>query len=69
VINDSDIFPEREDEVISVIDRLVRQACNMWYVWLWWIELIWFYCDKVCELVNLKCEIILFNHDKSRHRR
>ena len=29
VINDSDIFPEREDEVISVIDRLVRQACNM----------------------------------------
>jgi len=29
VINDSDIFPEREDEVINVIDRLVRQACNM----------------------------------------
>ena len=29
VINDSDIFPEREDEVISVIDRLIRQACNM----------------------------------------
>jgi hypothetical protein len=29
VINESDIFPEREDEVISVIDRLVRQACNM----------------------------------------
>ena len=29
VINDSDIFPEREDEVIDVIDRLVRQACNM----------------------------------------
>jgi hypothetical protein len=29
VINKSDIFPEREDEVISVIDRLVRQACNM----------------------------------------
>jgi hypothetical protein len=28
VIN-SDIFPEREDEVISVIDRLIRQACNM----------------------------------------
>jgi len=34
VINDSDIFPEREDEVISVIDRLIRQACNMWCVWL-----------------------------------
>ena len=29
VINDSDIFPERGEEVISVIDRLVRQACNM----------------------------------------
>jgi len=29
VINESDIFPEREDEVISVIDSLVRQACNM----------------------------------------
>jgi len=29
MIHDSDIFPEREDEVISVIDKLVRQACNM----------------------------------------
>lgn len=29
VINESDIFPEREDEVVSVIDRLIRQACNM----------------------------------------
>ena len=29
VISDSDVFPEREEEVISVIDRLVRQACNM----------------------------------------
>ena len=29
VINDSDIFPEREDDVIKVIDRLVHQACNM----------------------------------------
>ena len=29
VIDKSDIFPEREDEVISVIDRLIRQACNM----------------------------------------
>ncbi|MBS1267905.1 MAG: hypothetical protein MAG458_00619 [Nitrosopumilus sp.] len=29
VINESDIFPEREDEVINVIDRLVRQACSM----------------------------------------
>ena len=29
VINESDIFPEREDEVINVIDRLIRQACNM----------------------------------------
>ena len=29
VINESDIFPEREDEVLNVIDKLVRQACNM----------------------------------------
>ena len=29
MINESDIFPEREEEVISVIDRLIRQACNM----------------------------------------
>ena len=29
VIKDSDIFPEREEEVINVIDRLIRQACNM----------------------------------------
>ncbi|QLH08070.1 hypothetical protein [Nitrosopumilus ureiphilus] len=29
VINESDIFPEREDEVINVIDRVIRQACNM----------------------------------------
>ncbi len=29
VINKSDIFPEREDDVINVIDRLIRQACNM----------------------------------------
>jgi len=29
VINESDIFPEREDEVISVIEKLIRQASNM----------------------------------------
>ena len=29
VINESDIFPEREDEVINVIDTLIRQACRM----------------------------------------
>ena len=29
VINDSDIFPEREDEVIIVIEKLIRQASNM----------------------------------------
>ena len=29
VINESDILPEREDEVINVIDRLIRQACNV----------------------------------------
>ena len=29
VIDQSDVFPEREEEVISVIDKLIRQACNM----------------------------------------
>ncbi|MGI9566143.1 MAG: hypothetical protein ACR2LL_03900 [Nitrosopumilus sp.] len=29
VINKSDIFPEREEQVITVIDRLIRQACSM----------------------------------------
>ncbi len=29
VINEGEIFPEREQEVIGVIDRLIRQACNM----------------------------------------
>ena len=29
VIKDSDVFPEREEDVMSVIDRLIRQACNV----------------------------------------
>ena len=29
VINESDIFFEKEDQVIDVIDRLIRQACNV----------------------------------------
>ena len=29
VINESDIFTEREEQVIDVIDRLIRQACNV----------------------------------------
>ncbi len=29
VINESDVFLEREDEIINVIDKLIRQACNM----------------------------------------
>ena len=29
VINESDIFPEREDEVVSVIEKVIRQASNM----------------------------------------
>ena len=29
VINESDIFPEREDDIIDVINRLIHQACNM----------------------------------------
>jgi len=29
VINESDVFSEREDEIINVIDKLIRQACNV----------------------------------------
>ncbi len=29
VIKDSDVFPEREEEVLGVIDRVIRQACNV----------------------------------------
>jgi len=29
VIHISDVFPEREDDVIHMIDRVVRQACNL----------------------------------------
>ena len=29
VIKDSDVFPEREEEVMSVIDRVIHQACNV----------------------------------------
>ncbi len=29
VINDGDVFPEREVEIVSVIDKVIRQACNM----------------------------------------
>ena len=29
VINESDIFPERENEVISVIEKVIRQASNV----------------------------------------
>ena len=29
VIKDGDIFPEREDEVIGVMDRVIKQMCNM----------------------------------------
>jgi len=28
VIKDSDVFPEREQEVMSVIDKVIKQACN-----------------------------------------
>ena len=68
VINESDIFPEREDEVISVIDRLIRQACNMWWMWYGCVRVFQILCDNLCEFVNLKCELLLFNHDKSRCR-
>jgi hypothetical protein len=29
VIKDGDVFPEREEQVMNVIDKLVRQACGM----------------------------------------
>ena len=29
VINEGEVFPEKEQEVTSVIDRLIRQACSM----------------------------------------
>jgi len=29
VIHDSEVFSEREDDVINVIDRVIRQACNV----------------------------------------
>ncbi len=29
VIKDSDVFPEREEQVLNLIDKLVRQACGM----------------------------------------
>jgi len=29
VINNSDVFPEREEEIINVIDKLIHQACNV----------------------------------------
>jgi len=29
VIKDSDVFPEREDDVINVIDRVIRQTCSL----------------------------------------
>ena len=29
VIKDGDVFPEREEEIIRVIDRVVKQACNI----------------------------------------
>ena len=29
VIKDSDVFPEREEQVLAVIDKLIRQTCDM----------------------------------------
>ena len=29
VIKNSDVFPEREEQVMDVIDRLIRQACDL----------------------------------------
>jgi len=29
VIKDSDVFPEREEQVLDVIDKLIHQTCDM----------------------------------------
>jgi hypothetical protein len=29
VIKDGDVFPEREEQVLDVIDKLIRQICNV----------------------------------------
>ncbi len=29
VMNDGDVFPEREEQITSVIDMTIRKACNM----------------------------------------
>ena len=29
VIKDSDVFPEREEQVLDVIDKLIRQTCDV----------------------------------------
>lgn len=29
VIKDSDVFPEREEQVMSVVEKVIRQACGM----------------------------------------
>jgi len=29
VIKDSDVFPEREEEVMSVIEKVIQQSCNV----------------------------------------
>ncbi len=29
VMNDGDVFPEREDQITRVIDMTIRKACNM----------------------------------------
>ncbi len=53
VIKDSDVFPEREDQVLDVIDKLIHQTCDMWF----WFKIVVIVDDV---LVNVKCEIMLF---------
>jgi len=31
VIQDSDVFPEREEQIINVMDKAIRQIVGMWY--------------------------------------
>lgn len=53
VIKDSDVFPEREQQVLGVIDKLIHQTCNMWF----WRKIVVIVDDVI---VDVKCEIMLF---------
>jgi hypothetical protein len=31
VIQDSDVFPEREEQIMSVMDKAIRQIASVWF--------------------------------------